>query len=186
MGESRWVRWIAPGLFAVWTVGAISAATAGASVSPHGWVPGTCPGAMSQLTESSRATASATSSGARGAPWYRVDPAIGPDGSLDGQQLSLGVVGDSIVRRMGLPSESFAAGPFGGVILVGSDDGRISRLQAVDVGQRCSWSIGQTTDIIRRATIDPSGTSVIEMRVARTGRADLGVWRRSRDRRRRG
>jgi hypothetical protein len=134
---------------------------------------------MSQLTESSRATASATSSGARGAPWYRVDPAIGPDGSLDGQQLSLGVVGDSIVRRMGLPSESFAAGPFGGVILVGSDDGRISRLQAVDVGQRCSWSIGQTTDIIRRATIDPSGTSVIEMRVARTGRADLGVWRRS-------
>ena len=109
-----------------------------------------------------------------------VDPAIGPDGSLDGRKLSLGVVGDSIVRRMGLPSESFAAGPFGAVILVGSDDGRISRLQAVDVGQRCSWSIGQATDIIRRATIDPSGTSMIEMRVARTGRADLGVWRRSR------
>jgi hypothetical protein len=178
MGESRWVRWIAPGLFAVWAVGAISAATVGASVSGAQWVPAACPGPTSRLMQIIGAAAPTTSSGARGAPWYRLDPQIGRDGSLTGQQLSVGVVGESVVRSIALPSESFAAGPFGPVILVGADDGRTSRLQAVDVSRRCSWSIGQATDVIRRATIDPSGTSIFEMRVARTGRADLGVWRR--------
>jgi hypothetical protein len=178
MRESRWVRWIAPGVFAAWTVSTMSSATAGAALGPPGWVPAACPGPAARLMETIRVATTPTPSEARGGPWYRIDPEIGPDGSLDGQQLSLGVVGESVVRTIFLPSESFAAGPFGRVILVGADDGRISRLQAVDVTRGCSWSIAESTDVIRRATIDPSRTSILEMRVARRGRADLGVWRR--------
>jgi hypothetical protein len=33
--------------------------------------------------------------------------------------------------------------------------------------------------VIRRATVDQSGTAVYEMRVDRASRADLGIWRRS-------
>ncbi len=115
---------------------------------------------------------------ARGAPWYRIDATLDPSGSLTGQRLSIGIVGGSVVRTMTLPVESFAAGPFGRLILVGSDDGQRSQLQAVDVAAGCTRAIGESSDVIRRATVDPSGTAVLEMRVGRADRADLGVWRR--------
>ena len=42
----------------------------------------------------------------------------------------------------------------------------------------CSWVVGSERDVIRRATIDRSGTAIYEMRVDRATRADLGIWRR--------
>ena len=83
-----------------------------------------------------------------------------------------------IVRTMELPPESFAAGPFGRVILVGADDGTVSRLRTLDVGGDCSWSIAEDRSVIRRATIDPTGQRIFEMRVDRASRADLGIWLR--------
>ncbi len=174
MWESRWLRWIGPTVVALVAVGAIASATARAG--PQAWVQRACRGAVSDLVAGARAPAPARG-GARGAPWYRLDAELDRDGALGGQRLSIGTVGDSVVRTLTLPAESFAAGPYGRLILVGSDDGQRSRLQAIDVASGCSWSIGESADVIRRATVDLAGTGILEMRVARAGRSDLGVWR---------
>jgi hypothetical protein len=78
---------------------------------------------------------------------------------------------------MDLPAESFAAGPFGGVVLVGSDDGGSSRIQAIDPARGCTWPVAEERDVVRRATVDPAGVFIYEMRVDRASRADLGIWR---------
>ena len=68
-----------------------------------------------------------------------------------------------------------------GIVLVGSDDGSASRLQAFDVAERCTWTLATERDVIRRATVDPAGATIYETRVDRTSRADLGVWQRPLD-----
>ncbi len=110
------------------------------------------------------------------APWFRLDPVIDRDGALAGQRLALGLDGMPSARTLDLPAESFAAGPFGRVILVGADDGVSSSLRLFDVGAECAWPIATERNVIRRATVDRSGSAVYEMRVDRTTRADLGVW----------
>jgi hypothetical protein len=112
------------------------------------------------------------------APWFRLDPVIDHDGALAGQRLAIGIDGVSLVRTVDLPAESFAAGPFGRVVLVGADDGVTSTLRLFDVAADCAWPIATERNVIRRATIDRTGTSIYEMRVDRATRADLGVWRR--------
>jgi hypothetical protein len=117
----------------------------------------------------------------RGAPWFRLDPVLDGSGALRGQRLAVGQIGDPIPRTLDLAAESFAAGPFGHLVLVGSDDGAKSRLEALDVGSGCSWAIAEERSVIRRATIDPAGSAVYEVRVDRATRADLGVWLRPAD-----
>ena len=80
-----------------------------------------------------------------------------------------------------LPPESFAAGPFGSVVLVGSDDGTQSRLSTVDVLDGCASTVATSSDVIRRATISPDRTTLVESRVDRRTRGDLGTWRHSLD-----
>ena len=75
----------------------------------------------------------------RGAPWFRLDPVLDGDGALAGQRLLTGLDGERTARSMDLAAESFAAGPFGGVVLVGSDDGATSRLLAIDIARGCAW-----------------------------------------------
>ena len=84
-------------------------------------------------------------------------------------------------RALDLDAESFAAGPFGGTTLIGSDDGRRSRLSLVDAARGCAWPLVASRDVIRTATLAPDGTSLFEFRVDRQTRADLGVWRRALD-----
>lgn len=81
----------------------------------------------------------------------------------------------------GPAGQILAAGPFGAIVLVGTDDGAASRLEAVNVAAGCSWSVATEAAVIRRATIDPAGTTVYEVRVDRTSRADLGIWARPLD-----
>ena len=93
-------------------------------------------------------------------------------------------IGSSRARRragrplIALAPEAFASGPFGGIVLVGSDDGATSHVQAIDVARGCAWPLAAERDVVRRATIDPAGTFIYEMRVDRASRADLGIWRR--------
>jgi hypothetical protein len=115
-------------------------------------------------------------------PWYRIDPQLDRDGALQGQRVAVGIDGDRSSRFLVLPAESFAAGPFGRLVLVGSDDGTTSRLAAVDVLGACSVALAEESAVIRRATIDPAGQTVYEMRVDRATRADLGIWSRPLDR----
>jgi hypothetical protein len=100
------------------------------------------------------------------------------DGVNIGQRLSVGAPGTP-ARTLELPPESFAAGPFGGTVLVGSDDGAVSRRALIDIASGCAWSLGRSADVVRRATMTPGGSSIVEFRVDRRTRADLGVWRRS-------
>jgi hypothetical protein len=131
------------------------------------------------------------SSAARSAPigvadvgqqaWYRLDPHLDRAGALDGQRLSFGLDRERDARVLDLPSESFAAGPFGQTILIGADDRAVSRLFLLDVPNDCLYEIAEEEDVIRRATVDPNGERIVEMRVDRVSREDLGVWVRRLD-----
>ena len=95
---------------------------------------------------------------------------------------TVGRSGGSIpARRLDLEPESFVTGPSGGIVLTGSDDGRRSRLSLIDVAAGCAWSLGSSTDVIRNGVLAADGGSIVESRVDRRTRADLGVWRRPLD-----
>jgi hypothetical protein len=177
MVESRWLRWVGPGVVALGAVGFISSTTLGAGVRP--WVPNGCAGSPPDLVAAARDRQPAVPAELRGTPWYRLDPILDREGALSGQHLTIGLDGDRTARTLDLAREAFTAGPFGAVVLVGSDDGTRSHLQALDVASGCAWSIADEHDVIRRATIDPTGSFIYEMRVDRATRADLGIWRRS-------
>jgi hypothetical protein len=179
MVESRWVRWVGPCVIALGAVGFIAATTLGAGARP--WAPRACAGPPVDRMAAAREPDHTSQEDLRATPWFQVDPLLDADGALRAQQLSVGLVGERTAQRLDLPAESFAAGPFGRVILVGSDDGATSRLAAIDIANGCSWAIGHERSVIRRATIDPTGSGIYEMRVDRVSRADLGIWWRPLD-----
>ncbi len=164
MVESRWFRRAGPGIVAIGALALLASSTVGAPT--RVWRPDPCPG---------RAQIGAAPVGA----WYRIDPTL-TDGARTGQRLTLGRIGAG-ARAIALDAESFAAGPFDGTVLVGTDDGRASRLSLVDVAAGCAWPIATSTDVVRHATVSPDRAAIYEFRVDRGSRADLGVWRRPLD-----
>ena len=178
MVESRWVRWIGPGLLALGAVGSITSATLGAADRP--WAPRACAGQPGDRIAAARGGGVAMAALPREA-WFRLDPDLDADGALRGQHLRVGVGRDRLGRRLDLPAESFVAGPFGRVVLVGADDGTVSRIEGLDVANGCSWALATEPEVIRRATVDRAGAWIYEARVERSTRADLGVWRRPMD-----
>jgi hypothetical protein len=178
--ESRWLRWIGTGVIAMVAVGSVASTAAGAGQRP--WNAAACaeePGTRAAAASWAGDIAFAE---LRTQPWFRQDPRLDRAGALQGQRLALGLDGERTSRILDLPPESFAAGPFGDVVLVGSDDGSASRLAALDVAGECSWSVAEEVEaVIRRATIDPRGETVYEMRVDRATRTDLGIWARPLD-----
>lgn len=169
MVETRWFRRAGPGIAALGGVALIAATSLGAGDRP--WTPPPCPGVATGPQASERAS---------GTAWLRQD-AVLADGTLRGQRLAIGRADDARPRTIELAVESFAAGPFGDTVLVGTDDGTASRLSLVDLGRACVWTIATSDAVIRRATLAPDGRTIYEMRVERTSRADLGIWRRSLD-----
>ena len=93
----------------------------------------------------------------------------GRDGALVGQRLC-GRASTSAARP-GLwtcPAESFAAGPFGRVVLVGDDDGATLAAASRSMSSTgCTSSVAEEAAVIRRATISPDGDTVFETRVDR-------------------
>ena len=162
MAEARWFRRAGPGVAALGAVLLVASTTTGAHAPRR--QPALCDGPAR------------TGHGPIGA-WYRLDPTL-VDGARTGQRLSIGIAGTSSVRGLDLDAESFAAGPFSGTVLLGTDDGTASRLSLVDVAAGCAWPIDRSAEVIRRATIAPDGGTLVEFRVDRRSRADLGVWRR--------
>jgi len=173
--ESRWVRWVGPGVVALGVLGSLATATLGAAQSPRR--PPTCGTAGDGPAAAAVATPVALDE-LRLEPWYRIDPTLDREGALQGQRLAVGIDGDRSSRSLDLPAESFAAGPFGRLVLVGSDDGSTSRLDAIDVASACSFAITEESAVVRRATIDAAGETLYEMLVDRSTRADLGIWAR--------
>jgi hypothetical protein len=162
-------------VIAIVAVGSVASVAVGAG--PRHWTPPACAGGDGPGA-AARVPGPASPGDLAREAWFRLDPRLDRDGALVGQRLAVGLDGDRSSRIMDLPPESFAAGPFGRIILVGTDDGATSRLQAIDVAGSCAWEVGTESDVIRRATIDPGGTAIYEMRVDRASREDLGIWSR--------
>lgn len=112
----------------------------------------------------------------RGGTWYRLDAVLDARGTLSGQALTAGR--GEARWTASLPPESFASGPVGGRLVVGADDGRRSALRILDTARGCWLGLADSADVVRSAVISPDGLSLIEHRVARASRADLGIWRR--------
>lgn len=175
----RWLRWIGTGVIAIVAVGSVASVTSGAG--QGSWAPRACGGELESVTATVQSAEPVDAGDLRLETWFRMDPLLDRAGALQGQRLAVGIDGDRSSRFMNLPAESFAAGPFGRAVLVGMDDGSTSRLEVVDVANECSWAVAQEADVIRRATIDPTGTTIYEMRVDRATRADEGIWARPLD-----
>ena len=179
MAESRWLRWIGTGIVALGAVGVIAATTLGAGDRP--WAPPACSRPPGDVIAAVRAPRPVTPAGLPGEVSFRVGPLLDRAGALSGQRLAVGVGDARVTRSWELPRESFADGPWGGEILVGTDDGTVSRIYALDAAAGCARTLATERDVIRRATVDPLGAAIIETRVDRVSRADLGVWRRALD-----
>lgn len=180
MLEPRWLRWIGTGVIALGAVGSIASTAVGAGQRP--WAPRACDDEAGSRVVAARSAAPVEPSDSRLEAWYRLDPRLDRSGGLEGQRLGLGIGGNRrSSRTMDLPPESFAAGPFGRIVLVGTDDGTTSRLEAFDVTAECSWSLAEESAVIRRATIDPTRAMIYEMHVDRATREDLGIWSRPLD-----
>lgn len=165
MVESRWFRRAGPGIAAIGAVVVIASTTSGAL--PASWAPPGCAG-LPRI------------GAARIGAWYRIDPTI-VDGTRKGQRLTLGGPSPIAVRGLDLDPESFASGPFAGTVLAGTDDGTRSVVSLIDIAAGCAWIVDRSEAVVRRATMTPDGSSLIEFRVDRATRADLGVWRRPLD-----
>lgn len=163
MQESRWFRRAGPGIAALGALGLVASTSLGSPA--RSWEPPACQGPPHVGPASIGA-------------WYRIDATLA-DGMRTGRRLTVGRAGDDGPRHLDLAAESFAAGPFAGTILIGSDDGRASRSTLLDVAAGCAWPLGASTDVVRSATLAPDGATVLEHRVDRRTRTDLGVWRRS-------
>ena len=167
MEPMRWIRGLVPlAAVALMGAGTLTRPTVLAASDPP-WIPPPCPH-------------EGATGAARNPAWYRLDATLDGGGTLAGQRLSLGVIG-GVTRIMDLPTESFATGPHDGRVLVGTDDGSRSRLSLVDPVAGCATVIGDEAAVIRSALVAPDGAAVLEHRVARTTRSDLGVWRRPLD-----
>jgi hypothetical protein len=166
----RCIRWLAPASLLVLAAAAYPTAPPGVrAAAPAGVAATSC----TRVAGTLRTTADRSS-----VAWYRLDPVLDRAGTLVGQRLSAGS-GDGAGWIADLPAESFASGPVNGVVLVGDDDGRRSRLRLLDAPSGCWADLAEEEAVIRSAVLSADGTTAWEHRVDRATRADLGVWRRT-------
>jgi hypothetical protein len=112
--------------------------------------------------------------------WFQLSERSDQRGALSGYDLRYGSLAENTpVHSLVLPPESHAAGPFGGVVLYGTDDGRHSEVRLAVAATGCSARVAQSEDVIRRSTIGRAGTSVYFHLVDRATRNDLGIWRQT-------
>jgi hypothetical protein len=169
MAEPRWTRRAGSGIAAISALVILTSTTSGAR--ERAWEPPPCAGQP--------VPAAVPATGTTGT-WYRADPAL-RDGALVGMRVAVGDGGSSRPRLLELDPESFVAGPFSNILLVGSDDGSASTLHLIDVTRACAWPVASSDAVIRRATLAPDGSAIVESRVERATRADLGVFLRPLD-----
>ena len=177
MATAEWRNLLGPPVIAA----VIAAAVVGPAIaSPDRPVRGGPP-VRSHLGALAAASAQVACAGARTTAtggWFRLDPILDAIGGLAGQRLTVGAVGGEPAGTLDLDAESFAAGPIDGRIVAGTDDGRRSRIRVVDAISGCVAAELDTGGLVRRALLDAGSDSLVELRLDRRTRADLGIWRR--------
>jgi hypothetical protein len=166
MEHSRWGRLMPPALALVASLAAAVSVPGPAGAADPPWSPPVC---------------AASPDHPIGRAWFRLDAVLDRHGSLVGRRLSVGDAVAASRRRVDLARESFATGPFADLVLVGSDDGRRSDLRLIDAVRSCATEIASEPDVVRSGLVTPDGAAIVEHRVDRRSRADLGVWRRALD-----
>jgi hypothetical protein len=124
-----------------------------------------CGATSTQLLAAARIPPPATLNDLATEPWFRVDPALDRDGALRAQRLIVGIGAGRARRASELPGESFVAGPFGRLLLIGTDDGSRSRLVAYDVARDCAWDVASEQRRHPAGDLDPASATVFETRV---------------------
>lgn len=177
MVETRWTSGQAPGAVIVLVLAIVGfagtvaqARSAPERVAAGSWESSRCPGGIDAVQGTLR-------SDVGDGTWFRVDPIL-DDGAIVGQTLHAASAASDRPVRVPLHREAFGWGPRGGLILAGSDDGAGSTLFILDPAEGCTVVMGVSSDVIRRAILEPDGAAIVEHRVDRSTRADLGVWRR--------
>ncbi len=140
MVRSAWIHGAGPGVAALALIGWLAATGQGAVGSAMG--PAACAG---RATDAVAARVAQAPAAARvgDAPTLRLQPVLDRDGALSGQRLVIGRADGTGRRSIELAAESFAAGPFGQVVLVGDDDGIVSRAIGRRRGRRMLDAAGQ-------------------------------------------
>lgn len=167
MEAARWLH----GLWSLMVLAALASLGLGGPAAPGvagtSWEPPPCPDPAGTPDAPGMATGA----------WYRLSPVLDATGTLAGQRLTVGIPG-AVPREADLPPESFAAGPRGGLLVIGDDDGSRSRVRVVDLERDCVRREDLEPAVVRSAILAPDLGSVWEHHVDRATRADLGVWRR--------
>jgi hypothetical protein len=177
MVERRWLVRLVPPVAGLLVAGVLATSSIGAA-SPA-WQPPPCSSDPVAVGEAAVRPVPTEPAALGDEAWFTLDPVLDGAGALAGQRLR---VGDGAGRRaVELPPEAWASGPWGSLVLVVADDGRRSTIAGIDVAAGCAWPLGTDASVVRRAVLDPAGSSVYEFRVDRRSRADLGVWRRPLD-----
>ena len=164
---TRGRAWLAPPIVALAIAGSLAGGFGGGqrttAAAPAGWEAPAC------------ASSTPGDGVDRGVAWFRLEPVLDAEGWLVAQEVQLGMMGRATHVAL-LDAESFASGPRGGRIVIGTDDGKRSRVQVVDAAAGCATDAGTRRDVVRGAILAADGTRLIEHRVDRRSRADLGIW----------
>ena len=98
MLESRWLRWVPPGVIALVAVASVVSTTLGAGSKP--WQQRACGPEIGTLAAATRSAQPADVHQIRDEAWFRLDPRLDRQGALQGQRLALGVNRDRTSRRL--------------------------------------------------------------------------------------
>ena len=173
MSRSRWAVLLGPPLILALATGAGSAA-AGRTIPWVGTVAGlraigACPGAV--LPPGHDRGGGGPASGAR----WRAVPMLDAAGALAGWTLTVDD-GGGRTAALDLPPASLVSGPDRGRVVAAVDDGGRSTLRVLDAAAGCVRTIDLGEVVVRRAVADPGDSGYLVHLLARTDRADLGIW----------
>ncbi|HUG47338.1 MAG TPA: hypothetical protein VMP67_02885 [Candidatus Limnocylindria bacterium] len=107
----------------------------------------------------------------------RSEAVLNSRGEQTGRRLTL-ALSAATSAAISLPAESFAAGPFGDLLVYGWHGPRAgSEVRVVDLASGCDERLAKPAGVVRSAVLDPSGAAMYVHAVTEGERRDAGVVR---------
>ena len=104
--------------------------------------------------------------------WYDIAAKTDDQSALVGYLLTSGQLGSKPNDPLELPTSAWASGPVGGLVLVGSDDGKQSTVQIV--GPSSAAILWTSKDIVWRGALLPDGSAILAL-LTRDKREEGGI-----------